>query len=185
MGDRLARRIRSLIGESRASLSTDWGLYHGTWSVLRRLFPAADVPVVQLSVDATQPPAATIELARELQELRHERVLIVGSGNVTHNLQVAMQRMQLGDDGVPEWSASFDAEVVRVLEPRDAPGLSRLWPGEAGTQAHPTPDHWLPLLYAYGASSDADALSFPVEGFAYGLSMRCCLFGGPAADAAR
>ena len=173
----LARRVRGLIGERRASLTSDWGFDHGTWSVLCRLFPAGDVPVVQLSVDAALPQAAIIELARDLQELRHEGVLIVGSGNVTHNLQAAMQQMRTGDDSALPWSAEFDADVVRVLQQRDERALAALWPSERGRLAHPTPDHWLPLLYTYGATTEADELSFPVEGFAYGLSMRACLFG--------
>ena len=173
---KLARRVRALIGEQRAALSSEWGLDHGTWSVLRRLFPRAEVPVVQLSVDATLPPSSVIELAKDLRELRGEGVLIVGSGNVTHNLAFAMRRVQVAEDTPPAWSTDFDAEVVRVLDQRDSEALAAMWPGSRGLQAHPTPDHWLPLLYSFGATTDTDEISFPVEGFANGLSMRACLF---------
>jgi 4,5-DOPA dioxygenase extradiol len=173
----LAQRVASLVGP-RASLSTDWGLDHGTWSVLVHLRPAADIPVVQLSIDGRLPPAAHLELGRALAPLRDEGVLIFGSGNVTHNLRHAFTSHQRGDTTTPAWAASFDADVARAAEQHDGPALARLAGTDAGRLSHPTPDHYYPLLYAAGAVQAGDPVRFPISGFDMGsLSMRSILFG--------
>jgi 4,5-DOPA dioxygenase extradiol len=175
----LAERVRNAIGPARASLSDDWGLDHGTWSVLRWMFPDADIPVVQLSLDSQLSPARHHELAGSLADLRHEGVLILGSGNLVHNLRDAFQRMRTGVTDTPDWAARFDDSVKQALTQHDASALIRLWPDtDDGRIAHPTPDHWLPLFYALGASDDSDPVRFPVEGFDMGsISMRSVLFG--------
>nr|PZN26611.1 MAG: 4,5-DOPA dioxygenase extradiol [Pseudomonadota bacterium] len=175
----LARRIRALLGEERAALSTDWGLDHGTWCVLRRMFPEADVPVIQLSIDRRLEPARHFELARSLGELRDEGVLLLGSGNVVHNLRDAFRRMQTGDTDTPEWARSFDATVRDAVLQHDHAALVSLWPGyETARLAHPTPDHFLPLLYAQAATTDADPVRFPMEAFDLGsVSMRNIVWG--------
>ena len=173
----LARRAVTLIGEERASLRADWGLDHGTWSVLHHLRPAADCPVVQLSLDRRLPFAAHVEIGRALAPLRDEGVLIFATGNVTHNLRVAMSALRSGDNTTPGWASAFDGDVARALEQRDAAFLARAPESDAGRQAHPSPDHYLPLLYAAGAASEKDALTFPITGFDAGsLSMRAALF---------
>jgi 4,5-DOPA dioxygenase extradiol len=160
-------------------VTDDWGLDHGTWSVLRHMVPDHDVPVVQLSLDGRLTPARHFELARELQELRAEGVLVLGSGNVTHNLRDALARASAREPTTPAWAAQFDREVARALVERDTPRLLKAWPeGEHAQQAHPHPDHWLPLLYAYAATEHSDSLSFPIEGFDLGsLSMRAVRWG--------
>lgn len=176
----LAQRVRERLGTERASLTIDWGLDHGTWSVLRWMFPDADVPVVQLSIDRRLDPRQHGELARSLADLRHERVLILGSGNIVHNLRDAFTRMRSGDLSTPAWARRFDDTVAQALAQHDVGALVDLVPGtDDGRMAHPSPDHWLPLLYAAGASDDDDAVSFPGgEGFDLGsLSMRNVLFG--------
>jgi 4,5-DOPA dioxygenase extradiol len=175
----VAARVRAVLGDERARLSEDWGLDHGTWSVLVHVFPEANVPVLQLSIDRSLSPQQSLDLARDLRELRDEGVLIVGSGNITHNLRDAMRRMQTGDTSKAPWAHQFDADVVSALEQRDAKRLALLWPGtDHGRMSHPTADHWLPMLYAFGATTDDDKVSYPVEGFDLGsLSMRSVRFG--------
>ena len=174
----LARRVAALL-EGAASVTDDWGLDHGAWSVLRHLIPEADVPVVQLSLDARLDAEGHLELGRGLRTLRGEGVLILGSGNVVHNLRDAMQRASTGAPTTPEWAEAFDRDVARALRERDSGRLVRAWPdGEQARQAHPHPDHWFPLLYAYGATDERDTPSFPIEGFDLGsLSMRAVRWG--------
>lgn len=179
----LADRARGLLGAGRAALSDAWGLDHGSWSVLYWMFPAARVPVVQLSIDRRLPPAQHYDLGRALAGLRDEGVLILASGNITHNLGDAFARMRGGSVSTPDWAAHFDTTVADALVARDTDTLLSIWPdSDDGRMSHPTPDHWLPLLYAYGASSADDAVGFPIEGFDLGsLSMRSVVFGGPSA----
>jgi 4,5-DOPA dioxygenase extradiol len=173
----LARRAVALVGE-RASLSDAWGLDHGTWSVLVHLRPAADWPVVQLSIDGRLPPAEHLAIGRALAPLRDEGVLIMGSGNVTHNLRHAFSAGRRGDSETPAWARSFDEDIARALERGDTAHLTRALESDAGRQAHPTPDHYLPLLYAAGASGPEDPVRFPITGFDLAsLSMRAVIWG--------
>lgn len=169
----LAERVVKLLGPARASVRLDWGLDHGTWSVLHHLRPKADVPVVQLSIDGRMAPAGHLELGRALAPLRDEGVLIIGSGNLTHNLRYAMSHAFSGDVTTPPWAASFDADVTKAVTQRDGKFLADVVATEAGRMSHPTPDHYFPLLYAAGAAHDKDKVSFPITGFDLGsLSMR-------------
>jgi 4,5-DOPA dioxygenase extradiol len=175
----LAQRVRDLLGPARASLSNAWGLDHGVWSVLRRMYPRADVPVIQLSIDRRLDPPQHYTLGRALAELRNDRVLIVASGNVVHNLRDAFGRMRTGSRETPDWARRFDEEVKQAIERHDGDRLLSLWPSSGdGRLAHPTPDHWLPLLYAFGAADEDDRVRFPIEGFDWGsISMRTILLG--------
>lgn len=174
----LARRVVELLGASRASIQNDWGLDHGTWTVLHHLRPAADVPVVQLSIDARLAPSEHLALGRALAGLRDEGILVMGSGNVTHNLRHAFRSMQSGELTPPKWATSFDEDVARALEQHDGAFLARVIETDAGRMSHPSIDHFLPLLYAAGAASDRDPVRFPVSGFDLGsLSMRSVIFG--------
>jgi 4,5-DOPA dioxygenase extradiol len=173
----LARRVIGLVGDQRASLSTEWGLDHGTWSVLVHLRPAADCPVVQLSIDGRLAPAGHLAIGRALAPLRDEGVLILGSGNVTHNLGHAFAAWRRGDRATPDWARAFDEEAAGALAARDPERLARVLGTEEGRLSHPTPDHYLPLLYAAGAAGD-DPVRFPITGFDMGsLSMRSVVFG--------
>lgn len=175
----LAQRVRALVGEGRAALSSEWGLDHGSWSVLRWMFPEADIPVVQLSIDRRLEPRQHFELARSLAPLREEGVLILGSGNIVHNLPDAFRRMQTGNSETPEWARSFDETVKQATLQHDTRALVELWPGsEYGRMAHPSPDHWLPLLYASAASDERDRVQFSGEAFDLGsISMRNVVWG--------
>lgn len=147
-----------------------WGLDHGTWSVLAHLFPQADVPVVQLSINALKPLDYHIELATKLNKLRERGVMIVSSGNVVHNLgRIEWHRPDAGTD----WARRFDDMVARQMTEAPADILKSLEHPDFDL-AVPTPDHFIPLLYTAGlaaAETDAQAL---VRGYAMGsLSMSC------------
>ena len=174
----LARRVVELLGDSRASLRNDWGIDHGTWSVLVHLFPLATYPVVQLSIDGRLPPVEHTALGRALAPLRDEGVLVMGSGNITHNLAHALASYRGGDVSTPPWAAAFDRDVARAAEQHDADYLARVVVSDEGRMCHPTLDHYLPLLYVVGAAGGDTPVKFPITGFDLGsLSMRAVLFG--------
>jgi 4,5-DOPA dioxygenase extradiol len=171
----LAERVARLVPGAR--LNQDWGLDHGTWSVLVHLRPAADCPVLQLSLDASLTGQRHWELGRALAPMREEGVLILGSGNLVHNLRDAFGRMHRGDQQTPPWAASFDADAERALVQHDGAYLARAHEDARGRDAHPTPEHYLPILYVAGAASSSDRVSFPISGFDAGsLSMRAVVY---------
>jgi 4,5-DOPA dioxygenase extradiol len=168
----LARRAASLV--PGLGLDPDRGLDHGAWSVLKHMFPEAEVPVFQVSVHLSAPFLRHLELGRALAPLRDEGVLIVGSGNIVHNLR------EVAWEAAPfPWAVEFDAWVKERLEARDAESLVDIArAGPSARSAVPSPDHYVPLLYALGASSPEDELTFTYEEIVHGsLSMRCARFG--------
>lgn len=180
----VAARVRTVLAAHQARLDEGWGLDHGTWSVLVHTHPAHDVPVLQLSIDRRLGAADHVAIGQALAPLRDEGVLILGSGNVTHNLRHAMHAMQTGDTRTPDWAARVDAEIAAATARHDTAALAALLGTPAGRLAHPSPDHYLPLLYVAGAAAGDDAVSYPVEGWDLGsLSMRAIGYGlgaGPA-----
>jgi 4,5-DOPA dioxygenase extradiol len=173
----LAEQIVSLLVAYHAVPDNTWGLDHGTWTVLRHIFPSADIPVIQLSINAQLPVADHVEIGRALAPLRDDNVLIFASGNIVHNLWDAFLRYRRGDATTPEWARGFDAKIADTLSGHDHQTLIHALDGEGGAQAHPSPDHYIPLLYAAGASTEQDSVSFPITGFDMGsLSMRAVLF---------
>jgi 4,5-DOPA dioxygenase extradiol len=179
----LAKRVVALLEARQARLSSEWGLDHGTWTVLRHIRPAADVPVVQLSIDRRLAPAEHLAIGRALAPLREQGVLVLASGNVTHNLRHAMQSMHTGETATPAWAERFDAEVTAALGERDGERLARIIESEHGRASHPSIDHYLPLLYAAGAATAdetarAEEVTFPITGWDLAsLSMRSVQFG--------
>jgi 4,5-DOPA dioxygenase extradiol len=160
----LARRVQELLAPVAVGLDHRWGLDHGAWSVLCHVFPAADVPVVQLSIDETQPASFHYELGKRLAPLRDEEVLIVGSGNLVHNLHA----YAWGQHPVEplDWAVRFDRRARELLEANDhAPLVNYESLGRDATLSAPTPDHYLPLLYVVATRREDDEISFPVEGF--------------------
>lgn len=174
-----AAQVRAMLGGDRVKLTEDWGLDHGVWTVLRWMYPDADIPVVQLSIDRGLDLGEHFEMGRSLAGLRDDNVLILASGNIVHNLRDAFGQMQAGTTTTPEWASRFDEAVKRALLAHDMETLLSLYPNSADAQlAHPTPEHWLPLIYAAGAADENDPVSFPVEGYDLGsLSMRHVIFG--------
>jgi len=162
----LAARVRELLAPIEVQQDQDWGLDHGTWSVLAHVYPHANVPVVQLSLDAGQPPRYHYELGAHLAPLRDEGVLIVGSGNVVHNLG----RMQWAEDATSyDWATRFNEKVRAHLAAREHAALIdyELLDKDARLSV-PTPEHYLPLLYILAQQSQGEALSLPVDGIEYG-----------------
>jgi 4,5-DOPA dioxygenase extradiol len=159
----LARAVQRLLAPLDVVLDAGWGLDHGTWSVLRHVFPAAAVPVVQLSIDETQPPAFHYDLGRRLRPLRDDGVLLMGSGDLVHNLHTYAWG---GHPIEPyDWALRFEA-VARdlILRGEHAPLIGYASLGADALRSIPTPDHYLPLLYVLGAAHAGDAVAFPVEG---------------------
>jgi 4,5-DOPA dioxygenase extradiol len=153
-----------------------WGLDHGTWSVLAHLFPEADVPVLQLSIDASKPMRHHFDLGRRLAALRPEGVLVVGSGNIVHNLP-ALAR---GQSGMAfDWARRFDTDVRRRFAEGDAASLVDIERHPDYALAAPTPDHFLPLLYLAGiADATGEPTSVVAEGYEWGaLSMTALALG--------
>lgn len=170
----LARETQSLIPNS--ILNEKWGLDHGTWSVLVHMYPHADIPVYQLSLDVSKSPEEHLKTGQLLRPLREKGVLILGSGNIVHNLRTLnWQEPHAGYD----WAKSFDNAIKEALDNRDLSSLTDYEKkfGEIAKQAVPTPEHYLPLLYCVGASTEQDRISYPYEGYEMGsLSMRSVLF---------
>jgi 4,5-DOPA dioxygenase extradiol len=154
-----------------------WGLDHGAWSVLQPMFPAARIPVMQLSMDYSRPPQEHLALGRQLRALRERGVLIVGSGNIVHNLR-AMVRTA-ADDQAQDWALEFDAITTRHLRESNPSRLADfLNLGELARLAHPTHEHFLPLLHAAGAVYPGEEPVFFNEGFQMGaISMRSVVWG--------
>ncbi|HVG30820.1 MAG TPA: 4,5-DOPA dioxygenase extradiol [Pyrinomonadaceae bacterium] len=173
----LARRVRELLAPVSVGLDERWGLDHGAWSVLRHVFPEADVPVVQLSIDETQPASFHYELAGRLAPLRDEGVLIAGSGNLVHNLHAYAWGRHVAEP--LDWAARFDALARGLLTAGDhAPLVDYESLGRDATLSAPTPDHYLPLLYVIAQQREGDEVAFPVEGFDGGsISMLCVRIG--------
>jgi 4,5-DOPA dioxygenase extradiol len=159
----LARRVQQLLAPLPVALDDSWGLDHGTWSVLRHVYPEADVPVVQLSIDESQPAAFHFEVGRRLAQLREEGVLIAGSGNLVHNLHAYAWGRHLPDPY--DWAVRFEREARGLLiSGETAPLIAYERLGREALLAVPTPDHYLPLLYAIGTRQNTDGVTFPVEG---------------------
>jgi 4,5-DOPA dioxygenase extradiol len=176
-----AREAMAVVKRAKVQPSEEWGLDHGTWTVLHHLYPAADIPVFQLSIDYDKPAAFHHAVGRELAALRDKGVLIVGSGNVVHNLRATDRVEGLSPTASRPWAQAFDDAVKRALAARDDFGLvnyTRL-SGDAAATAVQSPDHYFPFLYALGASdSMSEKASSVFEGFQAGtLSMRCVQFG--------
>ena len=170
----LAHRIQETLGGSRVELDFDWGLDHGTWSVLCWMFPSIDVPVVQLSLDQNLAPASHYELGKRLRSLRRKGVLIVGSGNMVHNL-----RMIAWQDVAYDWALEFDDRLKQLILARDHESIvnyERL--GEPAALAVPTSEHFLPLLYVLGLQDDDDEVEFFADKVTLGsISMRSVRLG--------
>jgi 4,5-DOPA dioxygenase extradiol len=171
----LVRSIREIIKNTPVEADTTWGLDHGTWSVLARLFPNANVPVVQLSLDRQKTPLQHYQLGRELSELRDEDVLIVSSGNIVHNLRSVV----FNDEEKYPWAVSFDEKVKNwILTDDHEPLIQYEKHGQEAALAINSAEHYLPLLYTMGLKSEGESIEFFADKVTYGsLSMRSVKLG--------
>ena len=159
----LARQVQKMLAPLPVRLDESWGFDHGTWSVLRHVYPDADVPVVQLSIDETQPASFHFELGRKLAPLREEGILILGSGNLPHNLHAYAWGQQIAEPY--DWAIRFENMARERLIAGDIQPLIEYEKlGRDAQLCIPTPDHYLPLLYVIAGRQQGEVISFPVEG---------------------
>ena len=161
-GDRkVAEETASLITSTQVELDHDWGLDHGTWTIVRHMYPEAEIPVLQLSIDYTKGPKYHFELAKELTALRKKGILIIGSGNMVHNLRMMawdkINEPEYGYDWVLELNEKFKKYIV---EENYDPLINYQLLGREGSLAIPTPEHYMPLLYTLGIRGAKDDVSF-------------------------
>jgi 4,5-DOPA dioxygenase extradiol len=170
----LARLTQAIVHKTKVRLDQTWGLDHGTWSVLCRMFPDADVPVIQLSLDQTQAPEFHYALGKELRVLRNRGVLIVGSGNIVHNLRVAVFQ-----DKAYDWAVEFDEIARKLIVSGDHdPLVAYQNLGQAARLSIPTNEHYLPLLYILALQDKPEPIRFFAERVTLGsISMRSLLIG--------
>lgn len=174
----LAKTLKSPTGGGALGVDTQaWGLDHGTWSVLKPMWPQADIPVLQLSMDYSRAPAEHYALGQQLQPLRERGVLIVGSGNIVHNLRATRQASAANE--AYDWATEFDAVVQGQIKNGQLDALQNFQTlGALARQAHPSHEHYLPLLYAAGAARTTEMPRFFNTGFqAASISMRSVLWG--------
>ncbi|MDR3442783.1 MAG: 4,5-DOPA dioxygenase extradiol [Legionella sp.] len=173
----LAELIKITTQKTKINLDNDiWGLDHGTWSVLRHIYPEANIPIVQLSIYLEQPASYHYQIGTQLKILRQRGILIVGSGNIVHNLQKIIWGVQ---PKPYDWAIEFDDWVKNKLIARDFNALtSHYLDSESGQLSVPIPDHYFPLLYVLGASDEHDKLHFEYEEIQNGsISMRSLSYG--------
>lgn len=164
----LAQDIARLTHET-ILLDHEWGLDHGAWSVLKRMFPSANIPVIQVSLDVMKSPLQHVEVARQLSSLRRQGVVIVASGNIVHNLGLVQWR-----GGALSWALEFDALSKNLISSRDLKALANYTAlGREAQLAIPTPEHYLPMLYALALVEDTEDIAFFNETIDLGsVSMR-------------
>lgn len=154
--------------------TNEWGLDHGAWTILVHLFPEAKIPVFQMSIDYYQPMQYHLNLAAELRSLREKGVLIIGSGNIVHNLRMSVPKLQQGDASPYDWATEFDTWVAKKITDGDYAALADYEKmGAAGKLAVPTPDHYIPMLYTLGLADGKEEIKQVYTSVEYGgLSMR-------------
>jgi len=170
----LARRVADLLDPVRVHVDAQRGLDHGVWGVLQPMFPQADVPIVQLSLSVLQPGAWHYDLGRKLGPLRDEGVLVVGSGNIVHNLR----QLRWKDPQPYDWALRFDEDVAEHIATRHHDGLLGYETlGSDALLSIPTPEHFLPLLYTLALQREDDPVEFFNEDVMSSVSMRSVLIG--------
>ena len=175
--DELVGRIETLLGAERVARDESWGFDHGAWGVVQPMFPDADIPMVEISLDRTLPPGEHIALGARLAALRNEGVLLIGSGNVVHNL--SLWRQFAGTR--PDWAVDFQARIDAAVSAADHPALTRFAPDDqAAAAAINSAEHYLPLLYVVGARLPGDAVGVFNNTIDGALSMTSYLIGDTA-----
>lgn len=157
----LAKKTADLLHSAHVELDHDWGLDHGTWTIVRHMYPDADIPVLQLSIDYTKGPQYHYDLAKELYSLRKKGVLIIGSGNMVHNLRMAAWNRLNEEQYGYDWALQMNDKFKELISNVDyKPLINYESMGREAMLAIPTPEHYLPLMYTLGLKGDKDATSF-------------------------
>lgn len=160
---KLARRVQQLLAPLEVTLDNSWGLDHGTWSVLRHVYPHADIPVVQLSIDENKPASLHFEIGKKLAPLRGEGILIIGSGNLVHNLHAYAWGRHMPDPY--DWAVRFERDAKEMMVAGEyKPLIEYETLGPEALLSIPTPDHYLPLLYVIATRQQGELIKFPIEG---------------------
>tara|TARA_Y100000780_G_C13673845_1_gene413431 strand:+ start:221 stop:1108 length:888 start_codon:yes stop_codon:yes gene_type:complete len=155
----LAEETKQLITTTDVGLDDKWGLDHGAWSVIRHLYPNADIPVIQMSIDYTQPARYHYELAKQISSLRQKGVLIIGSGNMVHNLRMVAWR-KLNEEFAFDWATEANEKMKSHIMSGDfQPLIDFKSQGRAFDLAIPTPEHYLPLLYTLALKDENEKIS--------------------------
>lgn len=159
----LARKVQNLLAPLEVKLDNSWGLDHGTWSVLRHVYPDANIPVVQLSIDEGKPASFHFEIGKKLASLRQEGVLIVGSGNLVHNLHAYAWGRHMPDPY--DWAVRFETDAKDMMIAGEyKPLIYYETLGPDALLSIPTPDHYLPMLYVLATRQQHEVITFPIEG---------------------
>lgn len=158
----VAHEVKKVI--PTVSETTDWGLDHGAWPMLMHLFPEANIPVFQMSIDYYAKPEYHFELGKQLKSLREKGVLIIGSGSLIHNLQLAGKKMMSNDMTPYGWESEYDAWIKKQVDERNFTNIINYENShKLGKLAAPTPDHYVPVLYSLGLSNNNDSISYFYE----------------------
>lgn len=166
-----AKEVTKLNSDIRET--TEWGLDHGAWTILRHIFPEADIPVFQMSIDYYKPMQYHFDLAQQLKSLREKGVLIIGSGNIVHNLRMSIEGLYSGNTKPYDWATEFDALVKKKIEEKDFGSLvayDKL--GSAAALSIPTTDHYIPMIYNLGLAEKDEVIQQLYEEVLTGISMR-------------
>lgn len=166
----MAKQIAEKI--NKIETTSDWGFDHGNWPMLMHLFPDANVPVFQLSIDYYKPAQYHYDLALKLKEYRKKGVLIIGSGALVHNLQLAMAKMQQGDTSLYGWEIEFDDWIENRINDRDVKALINYENFSLGKLAAPTPDHFVPIIYSMALADSKDEIRHTYSDMLPGFSNR-------------
>lgn len=159
----VAKEVSKLVPS--ISETTEWGLDHGAWPMLMHLFPEGNVPVFQMSIDYYAKPQYHYDLGKQLKALRDKGVLIIGSGSLIHNLQLAGQKMRTGDMTAYGWEAEYDAWIKKQIDEREVKNIINYETShKLGKLAAPTPDHFVPVLYSLGLMDSADSIRYFYDG---------------------
>ena len=173
----IAKQVQEMVSKTSIKADAEWGYDHGNWAIMKRLFPKADIPVFQMSIDYHKPAQYHYELAKELYLLRKKGVLIIGSGNITHNLRI----FDMSDINAKplEWAEEFDTLIKNSLNSGNHQELIDYQKqGKSAKLAVPEPSHYFPLIYAIALQDKGDLINYPYEGFHYAsASMRCVKIG--------
>lgn len=169
----LAHELAQNVTSIKVHEDHQMGLDHGAWTILKHMYPKADIPVFQMSIDFSKPASYHLALAAELKKLRDRGVLIMGSGNIVHNLGAI--KWDEKDSKPYDWAVEFDSTVKKLIDAKEFDKLANFQSlGKSASLSHPSIDHYLPMIYSLGITDKSEDIAYTYEGFEMGsISMRC------------